>query len=53
MAAFPVLGALIVAAEVGGASARLLGLLAILLGGIALIAGFGLMERFARTGDAR
>tara|TARA_B100000749_G_scaffold206808_1_gene161928 strand:+ start:85 stop:363 length:279 start_codon:yes stop_codon:yes gene_type:complete len=53
LAAFPVLGALIVAAEVGGASARLLGLLAILLGGIALVAGFGLMERFARTGDAR
>jgi hypothetical protein len=51
LAAFPVIGALIVAAEVGGAGARLLGLLAILLGSIALVAGFGLLERSSRSGE--
>ncbi|WP_370174467.1 hypothetical protein [Sphingobium abikonense] len=51
LAAFPVMGALIVAAEVGGAGARLLGLLAILLGSIALVAGFGLLERSSRSGE--
>jgi len=45
MSAVPLAGAWIVAAEVGGAGPKLLSLSAILLGSIALVAGFGLVER--------